>query len=44
MIGNHDVPRFVTVAAGDGTDPADPPPQPEDEEPIDAPRSRWRSR
>lgn len=34
MIGNHDVPRFVTVAAGDGTDPLDPPPQPDAPEPY----------
>lgn len=28
MIGNHDVPRFLTVAAGDATDPLAPAPQP----------------
>lgn len=34
LIGNHDVPRFVTVAVGDGTDPLLPPPQPEIAEPY----------
>lgn len=34
IIGNHDVPRFVTVAVGDGTDPLDPPRQPENVEPY----------
>lgn len=34
LVGNHDVPRFVTVAAGDDTDPANPPPQPATAEPY----------
>jgi len=34
FIGNHDVPRFVTVAAADDTDPLNPAPQPDVAEPY----------
>jgi len=34
LVGNHDVPRFVTVAVGDGNDPLLPPPQPATPEPY----------
>ncbi|HNZ03003.1 MAG TPA: alpha-amylase family glycosyl hydrolase [Myxococcota bacterium] len=34
LIGNHDIPRFISVASGDGTDPSDPPPQPATAEPY----------